>query len=73
VLLTNGGLQGLDLIAQTLARGNVLVCEWPTYDRAYKIFLRAGAAILVATVVKTLTDARRIAVAAPPAGSGTAT
>jgi DNA-binding transcriptional MocR family regulator len=50
VLLTNGGLQGLDLLARTLARGNTMVCEWPTYDRAYKLFLKAGAAILVATV-----------------------
>jgi 2-aminoadipate transaminase len=49
VLLTNGGLQGLDLLARR-ARGNNLVCEWPTYDRAYKLFLTAGAAIHVATV-----------------------
>jgi DNA-binding transcriptional MocR family regulator len=50
VLLTNGGLQGLGLIAQALARGNVVVCEWPTYDRAYNLLLRAGASILVASV-----------------------
>jgi 2-aminoadipate transaminase len=50
VLLTNGGLQGLDLVARALARGHVLVCEWPTYDRAYKLFLTAGASILVASV-----------------------
>jgi DNA-binding transcriptional MocR family regulator len=50
VLLTNGGLQGLDLLARAVARGKVLVCEWPTYDRAYNLFLRAGAAILVASV-----------------------
>jgi 2-aminoadipate transaminase len=49
VVLTNGGLQGLDLLAAR-ARGHVLVAEWPTYDRAYKLFLRAGAAILVASV-----------------------
>jgi 2-aminoadipate transaminase len=50
VLLTNGGLQGLELLAEALARGNMMLCEWPTYDRAYKLFLRAGASIVVATV-----------------------
>jgi DNA-binding transcriptional MocR family regulator len=50
VVLTNGGLQGLDLLARAMATHKVLVCEWPTYDRAYKLFLRAGAGILVASV-----------------------
>jgi len=50
VLLTNGGLQSLDLLAKKLAKGNVMLCEWPTYDRAYKLFLLSGASILVATV-----------------------
>ena len=50
VLLTNGGLQSLDMLAKKLARGNVMLCEWPTYDRAYKLFLLSGASILVATV-----------------------
>ena len=50
VVITNGGLQGLDLLARALARGKPLVCEWPSYDRAYKLFLAAGAAILVASV-----------------------
>jgi 2-aminoadipate transaminase len=50
VLLTNGGLQALDLITRARARGNVLCCEWPTYDRDYKLFLGAGASVLVATV-----------------------
>lgn len=50
VLLTNGGLQALDLLARKLTKGNVMLCEWPTYDRAYKLFLKAGASILVATV-----------------------
>ena len=50
VVITNGGLQGLDMLARTLAHGKPLVCEWPTYDRAYKLFLAAGAAILVASV-----------------------
>jgi len=50
VMLTNGGLQALDLIARAVARGNMMLCEWPTYDRAYKLFLTAGASIVVATV-----------------------
>ena len=50
VLLTNGGLHALDLIAKALARGNMMLCEWPTYDRAYKLFLANGASIVVATV-----------------------
>jgi 2-aminoadipate transaminase len=50
VLITNGGLQGLDLLAQTAARGKPVLCEWPTYDRAYSLFLRAGASVLVAPV-----------------------
>jgi DNA-binding transcriptional MocR family regulator len=49
-VITNGGLQGLDMLARALAHGKPLVCEWPTYDRAYKLFLAAGAAILVASV-----------------------
>jgi 2-aminoadipate transaminase len=50
VMLTNGGLQALDLIARAVARGNMMLCEWPTYDRAYKVFLTAGASIVVASV-----------------------
>lgn len=50
VMLTNGGLQALDLITRAIARGNMMLCEWPTYDRAYKLFLKAGASIVVATV-----------------------
>jgi len=50
VMLTNGGLQALDLITKAVARGNMMLCEWPTYDRAYKLFLNAGASIVVATV-----------------------
>jgi 2-aminoadipate transaminase len=50
VMLTNGGLQALDLIAKAVARGNMMLCEWPTYDRAYKLFLNAGASIVVASV-----------------------
>ena len=50
VLLTNGGLQALELLSRKLARGNTVLCEWPTYDRAYKLFLKAGASIVVAVV-----------------------
>lgn len=50
VLLTNGGLQALDLLARKLGRGAPVICEWPSYDRAYKLFLKAGASIMTATV-----------------------
>jgi 2-aminoadipate transaminase len=50
VLLTNGGLHGLELLARILGRGHTMICEWPTYDRAYQLFLKAGASIIVATV-----------------------
>jgi DNA-binding transcriptional MocR family regulator len=63
VVLTNGGLQGLDLLARALAGGRVMVCEWPTYDRAYKLFLRAGAAILVASVDEQGVDPNQVEVA----------
>jgi len=43
VVLTNGGLQGLELLTRRLARGRSVVCELPTYDRAYKVFLDAPA------------------------------
>src|SRR5712692_6246718 len=43
VLVTNGSLQGLVLIAEQLAgRGRVLL-EAPTYDRPLKILARLGA------------------------------
>jgi len=50
VLLTNGGLQALDLLARKLGRGMPLICESPTYDRAYKVFLTAGAGMHSASV-----------------------
>src|SRR3954471_19394043 len=50
VLLTNGGLQALDLLTRAVARGRSMMCEWPTYDRAYKVFLDGGASIVVAEV-----------------------
>jgi 2-aminoadipate transaminase len=63
VLLTNGGLQGLDLLTRKLARGTCLVCEWPTYDRAYKLFLTRGASILAATVDDQGVDPANVEVA----------
>jgi DNA-binding transcriptional MocR family regulator len=50
VLITNGGLQGLDLLARMLGRGSPVITEWPTYDRAYSLFLRAGASVMPAAV-----------------------
>lgn len=63
VVITNGGLQGLDMLARALARGKPLVCEWPTYDRAYKLFLAAGAAVLVASVDDRGVDPEQVEVA----------
>src|SRR4051812_24098030 len=50
VLLTNGGLQALDLLTRNLARGRTVMCEAPTYDRAYNVFLSGGASVVVADV-----------------------
>ena len=50
VLLTNGSLQGLWLLAKRFARGNNVVVEWPTYDRALKVLLGSGASLLAAVV-----------------------
>src|SRR4029079_17808737 len=45
VVLTNGSLNGFVLLAQRLARGETAIIETPTYDRAIKILLSAGATI----------------------------
>jgi 2-aminoadipate transaminase len=45
VVLTNGSLNGFVLLAQRLARGQTVIIEHPTYDRAIKILLEAGATI----------------------------
>jgi DNA-binding transcriptional MocR family regulator len=50
VLITNGGLQGLFLLAKRYARGHNVVVEWPTYDRAIKLLLASGASLLAAVV-----------------------
>jgi DNA-binding transcriptional MocR family regulator len=47
VLVTNGGLQGLDLVARVLlARGGHVAVEAPTYDRTLTILARLGAEVV---------------------------
>src|SRR5690242_7500003 len=43
IVLTNGSLNGFVLLAQRLARASTAIIETPTYDRAIKILLAAGA------------------------------
>ena len=45
VVLTNGSLNGFVLLAQMLGRGRYVFHEFPTYDRALKILLQAGATL----------------------------
>jgi DNA-binding transcriptional MocR family regulator len=45
VVLTNGSLNGFVLLAQRLGRGQTVIIEHPTYDRAIKILLESGATI----------------------------
>jgi 2-aminoadipate transaminase len=45
VVLTNGSLNGFVLLVQRLARSQTAIIEYPTYDRAIKILLAAGATI----------------------------
>jgi 2-aminoadipate transaminase len=45
VVLTNGSLNGFVLLAQRLGRGQNVIIEHPTYDRAIKILLESGATI----------------------------
>ena len=45
VVLTNGSLNGFVLLAQRRARVQSAIVEVPTYDRAIKILLGAGATI----------------------------
>jgi DNA-binding transcriptional MocR family regulator len=46
VLLTNGWLQGFAMLTQDRARGQNVICEYPTYDRALQLIFRAGANLL---------------------------
>lgn len=50
VLLTNGSLQGLWLLAKRYGRGYGVVVEWPSYDRALKVLLESGASLLAVVV-----------------------
>jgi DNA-binding transcriptional MocR family regulator len=50
VVLTNGSLNGFVLLAQRLGRGQTVVLESPTYDRAIKILLGAGATLAAVSV-----------------------
>jgi DNA-binding transcriptional MocR family regulator len=45
IVLTNGSLNGFVMIARHLTRGRNVFIEYPTYDRAMKILLEAGATI----------------------------
>jgi len=46
VVLTNGSLDGLALLAQRVAPSRNVVAEYPIYDRAEKVFLVAEASLL---------------------------
>src|SRR5262245_4646948 len=50
VVLTNGSLQGLALLARHVARGRNIVAEYPLYDRAGAVLLAADASLLGAPV-----------------------
>ena len=50
VLLTNGSLQGLTLLARHLVRGLSVMVEYPSYDGALTVLLDAGASLLAAVV-----------------------
>lgn len=50
VVLTNGRLHGLGLLANHVLRGRSVVAEYPIHDRAEKVFLAAGASLLNAPV-----------------------
>lgn len=46
VLLTNGWLQGLGLLAERLARSANVAVEYPTYDRALKLLFSVSASMI---------------------------
>jgi DNA-binding transcriptional MocR family regulator len=50
VVLTNGSLQGFGMVASLRARSRTVYIEYPSYDRAIKVLLAAGAS-LVSVVV----------------------
>src|SRR5690348_3519971 len=46
VVLTNGSLHGLALLARQIARGRNVVAEYPIYNRAEAVLLAAEASLL---------------------------
>jgi 2-aminoadipate transaminase len=46
VVLTNGRLQGLELLATRVARGRGVMVEYPIHDRAERVLLEAGASLI---------------------------
>jgi DNA-binding transcriptional MocR family regulator len=46
VVLTNGSLHGLELLARRLARGRNVIAEYPIYPRAEQVLLAAEASLL---------------------------
>ena len=46
VVLTNGRLNGLALLANLVVHGRAVVAEYPIHDRAQTVFLEAGASLL---------------------------
>jgi DNA-binding transcriptional MocR family regulator len=46
VVLTNGSLHGLELVARRLVRGRNVIAEYPIYPRAERVLLAAGASLL---------------------------
>jgi DNA-binding transcriptional MocR family regulator len=50
IVVTNGSLNGFVLLSQQLARGKTVFVEYPTYDRAIKILLESGGAVVAVTM-----------------------
>jgi 2-aminoadipate transaminase len=46
VLVTNGWLQGFSLITQNRIRGQNVICEYPTYDKALQAIFQGNANLL---------------------------
>jgi DNA-binding transcriptional MocR family regulator len=67
VVVTNGALQGFVLLARRTARGQQILIEQPTYDRAIKILQETGATLRTVALddegitPESLEDAMRIA------------
>ena len=67
VVITNGALQGFVLLARRVARGQRVLIEEPTYDRAIKILQESGASLATVQLddegitPESLEDAMRIA------------